>query len=49
MKKSELFHKAQLSVLYDASLKAEEQLEILKLLIEDEELAKFQEEREEIV
>ena len=47
MKKSEAFHKAQLSVLSDSDLTFEETLEILAILMKEENLAKFSEKQKE--
>lgn len=47
MKKSTAYKMAQLSVLGDNSLDSESKLFILSLLMDDEDLAKFQEREEE--
>lgn len=47
MKKSEVYKLAQLSVLYDDSLNADEKLAVLGQLIDDERLAKFSEKSED--
>ena len=47
MKKSEVYKLAQLSVLYDDSLDADEKLAVLGQLIEDEKIARFTEKEEE--
>lgn len=43
MKKSEAFHKAQLSVLNDPNITFEETLEVLAILMEEEKWAKHTE------
>ena len=47
MKKSTIYHIAQMSVMEGSDLTTDEKLEILSVLMEDERLAKFQEEQEE--
>lgn len=46
MKKSEIYHKAQILVLSSADLTYETELEMLRELIAQEDLAKFSEEQE---
>lgn len=47
MKKSKMFYQAQLSVLRDKELSFEESLEIVKALMEVEDLEKYREKRAE--
>lgn len=47
MKKSQVFYKAQLSVLNDRNITFAETLEILAVLMEEEKLAKFSEKQKE--
>ena len=46
MKKSEVFHKAQLAVLNDPNIGFEETLEVLAVLMKEEELAIYVEGKE---
>lgn len=46
MKKSELYHLAQIAVVTSPCLAPENKLEVLNILMEDEGVAKFVEERE---
>ena len=46
MKKSELYHLAQIAVVLSPCLAPENKLEVLRTLFDDEDLAKFVEERE---
>ena len=45
MKKSEAFYKAQLAVLNDPNITFEETLEVLAVLMDEEKMAKFGENR----
>ena len=47
MKKSEAYHLAQIAVVSTATIAPESKLEILRILIDDENLANFCEEQEE--
>ena len=46
MKKSELYHMAQIAVLNSQCIAPENKLEILRILIEDENVSKFCEEQD---
>lgn len=48
MKKSEMYHLAQIAVVLTPSIAPESKVEILKMLMEDESLAQFVEKKEEI-
>ena len=47
MKKSEMYRIAQLAVLKDDSIRCEDKLEILAVLLDDEDLEKFREKEAE--
>ena len=47
MKKSEIYKKAQMSVLHDGRLQDSDALEILRVLMSEEDVAKLLEEKEE--
>lgn len=47
MKKSEAYNLAQIAVISSSCIAPERKMEILKVLIEDEKLARYCEEREE--
>lgn len=47
MKKSEIYHLAQIAVLNAATIAPETKIEVLRVLIDDESLATYTEEQEE--
>ena len=47
MKKSEIYHYAQIAVLNAAAIAPETKLEVLRVLIDDESLATYTEEQED--
>jgi hypothetical protein len=49
MKKSEIYHLAQIAVINSPSISPERKIEVMRVLLEDEQLALFCEEQEEKV
>lgn len=47
MKKSEIYNLAQLAVMTNPAIHSAQKLEVLRVLMDDEDLEKFREEREE--
>jgi hypothetical protein len=47
MKKSEIYHLAQLAVMTNPSIYTEQKLDILRVLMDDEDLEKYREEKAE--